>query len=326
MASRSGIFAKIAVSTAPGVGRYACVGGRPPSGLHQGIHVSKTPLRGVTRLFAVVAAALTISALASPVASAAPIKLVLAGSIGDDAHLVDKPFPITLTVTNKSDQALTGVKVNSSTLSGSWITVTDWNGLANSQPTDPGVTIDAGVTRTFTLTAKAYNWNGTPRVQFKANIWSEYQQVTDLTIPLVDPTATSGNITGVVYGDSNGNREFDEGEGIADAPVSVFAPDQQQTVTDSDGWFSFPGVPARRYSLSVRDVPGGWVLSNGYFYADVDGDEDTNVNILTVRPLSDALHVTGSLDRDVYAPGDTAHVTFTLTNNGTEPLTGILQL
>lgn len=105
--------------------------------------------------------------------------------------------------------------------------------------------------------------------------------------------------------------------------MSVFAPSEQQTVTDSDGWFTFTDVPARRYSLSVRDVPGGWVLTNGYFYADVDGVQDADVNIRTVRPLSDTLHVTGSLDRNVYEPGDTAHVSFTLTDDGAEPLTGI---
>ncbi|MFD8495751.1 SdrD B-like domain-containing protein [Amycolatopsis sp. NPDC059657] len=285
--------------------------------------MSKTPLRGVTRLFAVVAAALTIGALTSPVASAAPIKLVLTASVGDETRLVDKPFEIKLTVTNKTDQAMHGVKADVSTLTGSSIIVTDWNGLADTRPTDPGVTVDAGATRTFTLIAHVWRWEGTPQVKFKTNVPTSYQQVADLTIPMVDPTTTSGTITGVVYGDSNGNREFDEGEGLADAKVSVFAPDQQQTITDSDGWFTFPDMPARRYSLSVRDLPDGWVLAKGDLYVDVDSDQDADVNIRSVRPVSDSLHVNVSLDRDVYAPGDTAHVTFTLTNDSAVPLLGI---
>lgn len=99
-------------------------------------------------------------------------------------------------------------------MSGSIITVTDWNGLANSKPTDPGVTIDAGATRTFTLVAKIYTWNGTPRVDFKADIATFYQQAADLTIPFVDPTTMKGTSSVSSTATATGTRNSTKAKGF----------------------------------------------------------------------------------------------------------------
>ncbi|WP_370943435.1 hypothetical protein AB5J62_30630 [Amycolatopsis sp. cg5] len=278
----------------------------------------------MTRLFAVVAAALTIGAFVTPVASAAPIKLVLAPSVDNSTRLISKPFSITLTLTNQTDQPLNGVKVNASTLSGSNLSVSDWNGLANTRPNDPGVTIGAGTTRSFTLTASVSTWKGNPLVRFKATMPKEYQQTTDLTVPMVDPTTTSGNVAGVVYGDRNGNEAFDEGEELANVPVLLsYWADERRTVTDVDGRFAFADVPARRYSIFASDLPDGWILPYAQIYADVDGTTDATPSVRAIRPLSDTLHAAASFDREVYAPGDAVEVTFTLSNVGSEPVSGI---
>jgi hypothetical protein len=286
--------------------------------------LTTTPRRGVVRLFAVLAAALTISALSTPVAIATPqLKLTFAASVDPGPHLVGKPFPVSLSVTNETDQPLTGIHATSSRLSGSWLNVSEWGDLDLG---GPGVAIDPGATRTFTLSGLVYSWqDSAPRVRFHAWIPDWEQQAAELTIPMIDPTTVSGTGGGVVYGDQNGNQTADPGEGLAGATVSIFAGmSRYETSSDAQGRFTFTGVPAQRYGVGINDVPGGWVVPYTDPRLDVTGDTPgPDVQLRAVRPLTDQLKLVSSLDRETYQPGDTAQVTFTFTNVGTEPLTGI---
>lgn len=285
--------------------------------------MSRTPLRGVRRLVAVLAVTLTAGALAVPAAHADPgPELVITATVDDSTHLVGKPFPITVTLANQTDRQLTKVTIYRNHLSGSYYSVQDWQGIG---PSGQGVTLDPGATRAFTLTGTVWSWRAdVPHEEFRRSGWD---QSATLTIPLVDPTTTKGSASGVVYGDRNENQAYDEGEGLAGATVSLSGSTlpNLEAVTGADGQFSFPDIPAQRYGLSTHSLPGGWVAdSTSWSNVDVGGGDPTSgLRLRGVRPLTEQLHVTGAFDRQTYQAGDPVQVTFTLTNVGTTPLTGI---
>jgi hypothetical protein len=284
--------------------------------------LSRRPLRGLTRLLSGLTAALTLGALITPAASAdPPLQLVLTASVGNETHLVGKPFELTLSLHNVSPEPLTAVRVEDIQRSGSGVSITDWKGLAYSQP---GVTIAPGATSTFTLPAVVSSlWAGTPVLAFRAFLPDEDQQTAELTVPIVDPATTTGSAGGVLYGDLNGNGSFDAGEALAGATVNIFGGDNDFTTkTGADGSFVFSSVPVRRYGLGVQSLPDRWVFDNQNATLDV-GLPDSTAVLRAVRPLSDQLHATASLDRTSYAPGDPVQVTVALTNTGSTPLSGI---
>ncbi|MET7992808.1 SdrD B-like domain-containing protein [Amycolatopsis sp. NPDC005232] len=280
--------------------------------------------RGVARLVAGLTTALTIAALTTPAALADDgpgIQVELSASVDDSARIIGKPFPIALSLHNVGVSPLTALHATTTQLGGSWLSVTDWHGLDYSEP---GVTLDPGATATVTVTAVVYDWvDGPPQVRFSAAFPDWGQSPADLTVPMVDPTTTSGSGGGAVYGDRNGNHVFDPGEGLAGVTVQLSTGNSTfETVSGVDGAFTFMGVPVQRYNLYANALPDSWV----YDYQDTTldiGDQNTNVVLRAVRPLSDQLHATATLDRGTYVPGDSAQVTITLTNVGSQPLSGI---
>lgn len=285
--------------------------------------MSRTPLRGVRRLFAVLAAVLTTGAVAAPAAHADGPDLLISASAGDAPQLVGRSFPITLTLTNTTDHALTKVTLWDEHLSGSWMSMQDWAGLGGSP--QAGVTIDAGATRTFTLTAIVWSWSsGAPHERFRG----DWNRAGDLVVPMVDPTTTQGSASGVVYGDRNENGAFDPGEGLPGAVVyltGTHSGNSPEVTTDADGRFTFTGLPAQRYGIATRNLPDGWVDgATASRYLDVDGSDPGPVaELRALRPFSEKVHATGSFDRTTYQVGDAVQVTFTLTNVSTGDLHGI---
>ena len=267
------------------------------------------------------AAVLVTGALAAPAAHADGPSLLITASAGDAPQLVGRPFPITLTLTNTTDQPLTDVKLWDEHLSGSWLSIQDWGGLGGSQA---GVTLDPGATRSFTITAVVWSWNsGVPHERIRG----AWDQAGDLVVPLLDPTTTHGRASGVVYGDRNENGAFDAGEGLPGAVAFLWgtsSANQIEATADADGHFVFTDLPAQRYGIATRPLPDGWVPDAVQQYADVDGsDPGPSVPLRVLRPLSEKLHATGSFDRTTYQVGDTVQVTFTLTNVSAGDLHGI---
>ncbi|WIX91033.1 SdrD B-like domain-containing protein [Amycolatopsis sp. DG1A-15b] len=285
--------------------------------------MSRTPLRGVRRLFAVLAAVLTTGALTVPAAHADTPSLIIAASVGDGPQLLGRPFPITLTLTNPTDQPMPKVTIWDEHLSGSWLSVQDWAGLGGSP--QAGVALDPGATRTFTITATVHTWNsGVPHERFR----SDWAQGGDLVVPLLDPTTTHGPASGVLYGDRNENGAFDAGEGLPGAVAYLYGTSSGNPVdvtTDADGRFAFTDLPAQRYGISTRDLPDGWIYeAAAQQYLDVDGsDPGPAVQLRALRPFSEKVHATGSFDRGTYQAGDQVRVTFTVTNVSGGDLHGI---
>ncbi len=130
-------------------------------------------------------------------------------------------------------------------------------------------------------------------------------------------------VSGVVYGDADGDGRFDDGEGLSDVPVKLGRGlPVDETTSGSDGRFTFTDVPRGVYELEVPQLDT-WV--GPYTYpVRVDGTgEHTDLELRRSSPVSKTLEATLSFDEDSYQPGDTAHVTFTLTNKGDRPLTGV---
>ncbi len=283
--------------------------------------MSRTPLRGVRRLFAVLAAVLTTGALTVPAAHADGPSLVITASVGAGPQLVGKAFPITLTLTNTTDQPLTKVTLWDEHLSGSWLSIQDWADLGGSS--QAGVTLDPGATRTFTITATVWTWNGAPHDRFRG----PDAEGGDLAVPMIDPATTHGPASGVVYGDRNENGAFDAGEGLPGAVAYLYGTSSGNPIevtTDADGRFTFTGLPAQRYGISARNLPDGWVHDSVQRNVDVDGsDPGPAVQLRALRPFTEKLQVTGSFDRTRYEIGDTVQVTFTLTNVSGGDLHGI---
>ncbi|MCR6483985.1 hypothetical protein M8542_14260 [Amycolatopsis sp. OK19-0408] len=284
--------------------------------------MSSTPLRGVRRLFAVLAAVLTASALAAPAAHADNSQLVLTASVGAGPQLIGRAFPITLTLTNPTDQPMTKVTLWDEHVSGTWLSIQDWAGLGGSPAA--GVDIDAGATRSFTVTAVAYTWNqDVPHEIFHG----DWPVAAALTIPMIDPASAHGSTSGVVYGDRNENGAYDAGEGLAGATTYLYGNGSSpiETTTDADGHFAFADLPAMRYGLSTYNLPDGWVYTaTAEAHVDIDGSDPGPVTQLrALRPLSEKLHVTGAFEHTTYQVGDPVQVTFTATNVSGEDLHGI---
>ena len=286
--------------------------------------MSRRPLRGLTRLLSGLTAALTLGALITPAASADPPPPVLELSASTDsgAHLVGKPFPLTVSLHSLAEYPLTGLHVSLDRIGGSWLNVTDWAGL---NPGGPGVTLDPGATTTVTLAVEVDSWAGPAQVRVSSWLTASDQLPAEVTVPVVDPATTTGSADGVVYGDRNGNHAFDPGEGLAGAKVQVYGLQSSfPLTTGADGAFTFTG-PAQRYHVDAHELPGGWIAEGGEGPVfDVGGDQPSSgVQLRAVRPFSDKLQASASLDRTTYAPGDSAQVTVTLTNTSSETLTNV---
>ncbi|MFF4599610.1 SdrD B-like domain-containing protein [Amycolatopsis sp. NPDC001319] len=281
--------------------------------------MSRRSPRGVFRLLAGLTAALTLGALVTPAASADPAKLVITASVDSGVHLVGKPFPITVTVHNASAETLTAISLYTDQNSGSYVSTDGWGDFGY-----PGATLAPDETRTLALNATVYSWGGgSPEFDITStSIPSWDVQPAHLSVPFVDPTTTTGTLHGVVYGDANGNNAFDPGEGLAGAPVRIYGDQTLDTVTGADGSFTFADLPARYYQLFSTTLPDGWLFAEANGGFGVTGG-DQNVEVRAVRPLSDQFHATATLDRGTYAPGDQAQVTITLTNTGSQALSGI---
>ncbi|MFI6301416.1 SdrD B-like domain-containing protein [Amycolatopsis thailandensis] len=136
-------------------------------------------------------------------------------------------------------------------------------------------------------------------------------------------TKETGRVTGVVYGDKNGSGTLDDGEKLDGVTLTLHynnGPTKFTATSDADGRIEFGDVPAAEYRF------GGEVIKGWLFPAKLVKIEPGEKNLLLrgSPPLNGALKASLAFAKDTYQPGETAHVTVTLTNSGTIPLTGIV--
>lgn len=253
--------------------------------------------------------------------------MTVSAAIPGGPYLIGQDVPLKVTITNSGTAAATDVHAFSYNVSGSNFTITDWKGLQQTSPTAPGIELQPG-SHIFDLTLQITRWTGSTakfQLMFEGkNIFATLSN--PVSVPVVDPNKTS-TVTGVVFGDRNGNGAADPGEGLAGGTVTLDGPaysEPVRTTTDSTGHYIFEHVPTGRYFVSAYPLPDGWVMPTSPIELDIDGSgKVVQSDIRAVRPLSDRLAATLAFDRDTYRPGDTVHVHVTLTNKGGTPISGI---
>ncbi|TCO64431.1 SdrD B-like domain-containing protein [Actinocrispum wychmicini] len=138
-------------------------------------------------------------------------------------------------------------------------------------------------------------------------------------------TRTDGRIGGLVFGDKNNNGQADPGEELGGVTLSLgyrWGPSTFTTGTDHAGRFSLPAIPTGAYFLSGT-APDGWRISSRAITVD-QSDRNEDLRIRAVKPLHGELAVQLRFTQDTYKVGDIAHVTVTLANSGSGPVTGIV--
>lgn len=247
-------------------------------------------------------------------------------SVPEGPYLIGEEMPVTVTVGNIGDADAHEVVVSLYGEGEFSVSVPDeqWNGFT----WPDGGTLPAGESVTFEVAVTPHRWeSGDAAIRVSTQSpdevrWSN-NEIGDIAVPVVPPTQTHP-VAGTVYGDGNGNGALDGGEGLAG--VTVFlrlstGGGEVKTRTSSDGRFVFDDVSAGLYELQVSgtDWIGPYTVP-----VRVDGSGDhTDLLVRRTRPVSDVLVPTVEFAEDTYRPGDTAHVTVTLTNNGDVPLHGV---
>ena len=272
-------------------------------------------------------AALVMAGMAAAPASAASgpnLKVTVVAQQG--RWLSGDTVALDVTVSNIGDAVAFGTIGTAYTESGTPLSIhrSDWGDLADD---GTGAPVAQGETRTFHLTGQLGTFSGDSVVHVEVYTGQDVDysdNIQRVTLPMARGTE---RVAGVLYGDANGDGKPSAGEALAGAEahfIGVGTTSDMVSVTDATGHFSFDNLPLSRYAyVSFRKVPGGWVDQPvGEMRLDGRGAY-TALEVRAVRPLSDVLHETITLDKTTYAAGDTGKVTVTLSNSGTQPLTGL---
>lgn len=241
--------------------------------------------------------------------------LKVSATLDKPAYKTGDPVLVTVTVTNIGQVAAQGVHARPNFDAN--LTVLDWGEL---QPfSGPGARIEAGQTRTFTvtgvirevtmtvLTLSALLQPDNGDINFGNNSFS-------LTAPV---TISIGNYRGVALGE--------ELDGTVHPVLGVSVTLMKTTPgigfgmgSDNKGEFAFTNIPTGEYTVQISP-PGEWVpvpVPNVI----VDEVDDPPAQIRLVRPLSDTLEVSMVFQDDSYRIGDTARVRVAVTNHAGETL------
>ncbi|MGW4525513.1 SdrD B-like domain-containing protein [Amycolatopsis sp. NPDC004378] len=238
-------------------------------------------------------------------------------------------IPVDLTISNLGDTAATHVTGSGMTQSGPYFSVKDeeWGDLHAAG----GASFAPGETRMYHLHGTvAMPANGNPVVEFSAYVdgdadWTD--NTAQVTVPLV-PAGTTDRIAGHLYGDRDRDGKPSPGEDIAGAEVHVIGTGMAHDVvatTDAAGRFAIDGLPVGNgFSWHFEKVPGGWVVPPTLPALRLDGSgANTALEAQAIRPLSDVLTASISLDKVSYAVGEVGTATVTLANTGDRPLTDL---
>ncbi|WP_233621672.1 SdrD B-like domain-containing protein [Amycolatopsis sp. WAC 04182] len=139
----------------------------------------------------------------------------------------------------------------------------------------------------------------------------------------VDIVKVSGHAKGVVFGDKNGDGRADDGEQLSGITLTLRyfnGSTTYEATSDAAGKIDFGDVPAAKFYL------GGVELKGWHFPFEIVriGPDLKDLLVRGAPPLNGALKASMAFTQDSYKSGDLAHVTVTLTNSGSIPLTGIV--
>ncbi|HET9139088.1 hypothetical protein, partial [Actinophytocola sp.] len=181
----------------------------------------------------------------------------------------------------------------------------------------PGVTLAPGEERAQHLSGRA-NRPQSEKVNLTVRVLPGFSG-SPIDVPFSAPIVPrTGRVSGVVYKDADHDHVIDPGETVAGHPVSLsygFISEELRTTTGSDGRFDFGRLPTWDYFLAPFELDG-WTIPSQRFTLDEDG---VNLVLRLAKPYDGTLAVAMAFTKDTYAPGETAHITVTLTNSGSKP-------
>lgn len=182
----------------------------------------------------------------------------------------------------------------------------------------PGVTIESGQSFELTVSGQVRDPEQTTTA-LRGTVFDGTGFEVGSFDSRVPVTRVPGRATGVFYADRNGNGVLDGGEPLAGAELTlryVTGTRNYTATSDAEGKFTFD-LPAGDYTLG-GDVVDGWLVR----WQTVRIAPDLLVR--GAPPLNGALTASLAFTQDSYQPGDLAHLTVTLANSGSTPLTGIV--
>ncbi|SFW46576.1 hypothetical protein [Amycolatopsis australiensis] len=247
-------------------------------------------------------------------------RVEVSASLDKDTYQTDEDVHFTFTVKNIGSTTAKGLLVSQdigepTDLVVPW-DVGGWGPLRN----DPGLDLEPGKSFVLHGTGKIREVDQTATVLrgvvFDATHFGVGQFSASAKV-----TPAPGHAEGLVYGDKNGNGKLDPGEELAGTKLTLRYVNGNRTLTATSG----PGgkitfdVPGADYYLG-GEVVDGWLFP----WHTVRIGEHTELDVRGVPPLNGALKASMAFTQDSYRVGDTAHVTVTLSNSGSIPLTGIV--
>lgn len=264
-------------------------------------------------------------------AQAAP-NVTATAKIAAGPFLVGQQVPFELTITNSGDAEATGVGATTERISGSWFSINSdgWDGLKS--PWDnPTTTLAAGASKTFNIKGSTFQYDGNAKFRVRVSAKNEPNQqdgFPEVEVPYLAPEK-KGKISGILWGDANGNGVQDAGEGLSGALAYLYGGGDPnvtpKTRTDANGRFTFTDLELRAWGLSFNELPGGWVLKYISDPIPVDGSDSTSeLRFQAVRPLEDQLTASMRWLSTEHVDGGKATVEFTLTNRGGADIKGVI--
>jgi hypothetical protein len=231
----------------------------------------------------------------------------------------------TFTVKNLGTTRVTGVHATNLGATDSNFDLDYTSQWGDLDPLRKGATLDPGGTVSAHLSGRQRNPEA--GVNFKGYVSmlpGQAQQEFALPFPI---TKTFGHLGGLAFGDANNNGKADPGEELANVRLTwTYNSDafiRYSAKTDTHGRFDMPKVPTGVYTRTGT-APDGWQV--GLRQTTVDqSDDNADMRIRLVKQLADG-QLTASLKftKDTYQADELAHVTVTVSNKGSTPLSGIV--
>ncbi|MFD4672875.1 LPXTG cell wall anchor domain-containing protein [Lentzea sp. NPDC058450] len=256
--------------------------------------------------------------------------------VGAGPFLVGQRLSVKLTVTNTSAVEATGLYGYHEQLAGPYFGIDpdSWGDLRPPFGQPSTTKLAAGESRTYTLTGQVngYEDDGVSKFLIRvyaANDANPYEGHAAAQFTVREPVKT-GTISGVLWGDANGNGVQDAGEGLAGAQAYLYGggnPNGDPKVrTDAHGRFTFTGLELRTWGLNFHELPGGWVLRYSSDPIAVDGSGSTSeLRYQAVRPLTEQLSASARFTSTEHVAGGPATVEITLTNRGGADITDVVE-
>ncbi|MFD9890927.1 hypothetical protein ACFWY9_16395 [Amycolatopsis sp. NPDC059027] len=184
---------------------------------------------------------------------------------------------------------------------------------------EPGQTVESRNTGLVTTPAGPLTITVTVRLAGEAQDANPADNTVTASVPV---TFVRGGYHGTVYGDRNGNHVMDPGEALAGIRVGTSGGNPnvvRSTVTDADGRFAFPDLPAGGYWMWFDSTE--WSLAHPS--VEVTGADEPGVLVRGEPLLRAWLAESAAFTRPAYRVNDIAHLAMKLTNNGTALFTGL---